>query len=150
VRALFAIPKAGCATPSNQTPPTSKAFLTMKAGGIVAVAMTIFLFVAFKGGNAQNWTETVTVPVKETTTLTASHFASYKNVTALESVRVTGATCLVITSACISSGGAAVGATFRTSCLRLWIVYSWQACPSAATVWAYSPCPGMKYCAIAN
>jgi hypothetical protein len=121
----------------------------MKFGSIAAILMAVLVSVAFMGANAQNWTETVTIPVKKSSTLTLSRFATSEDGTALESVRVAGATCIVITYACIYQGGYAVGALYRTSCLRLWIVYNWQSCPTGTTVWAYSPCPGLKYCAIA-
>jgi hypothetical protein len=121
----------------------------MKVGSIVAVLMAVLVSVAFMGANAQNWTETVTVPVKDTSTLSVSRFAASEEGTALNSVRATGRTCIVITSACIYTGGVATGAIVRTNCRILWIVYIWQACPSLANVSGLSPCPGLKYCALA-
>jgi hypothetical protein len=121
----------------------------MKSGSIAAILMAVLVSVAFMGANAQNWTETVTVPVTKSSTLTLSRFAISEDGTALESVRLPGATCIVITYACILAGGIPVGALYRTNCLRLWIVYVWQQCPAGATVSALSPCRGLKYCGIA-
>jgi hypothetical protein len=98
----------------------------MKVGSIVAVLMAVLVSVAFMGANAQNWTETVTVPIKKTSSLTLSRFATSEDGTALESVRLPGATCIVITYACIYQNGFIVGALFRTSCWRLWVVYNWS------------------------
>jgi hypothetical protein len=120
----------------------------MKVGSFVAVLMAVLVSVAFMGANAQNWTETVTVPIKKTSTLTLSRFATSEDGNALESVRLPGATCIVITYACIYQNGFIVGALFRTNCWKLWVVYNWQPCPPGTTAWAYSPCPGLKYCAI--
>jgi hypothetical protein len=121
----------------------------MKAGSIVAVFNAVLISIAFMGANAQKWTETVIVPVKETSTVTVTHFATSQEGIALKSERATGPTCVVITNACIYIGSVPMPVIPRTTCRILWTVYIWQACPSLANVCGYSPCPGLKYCDLA-
>jgi hypothetical protein len=124
----------------------------MKAGSIMSVLVAVvaaFMFVGATAADSGTWKETVVVPTKNSSsTLAVSRVVVNTEGGALESVRVPGATCIVYTTACIYLGGRCVGAIYRTNCVMVWVVYIWQACPSAANAWAYSPCPGIKYCAI--
>jgi hypothetical protein len=124
----------------------------MKAGSSMSILVAVvaaLLLVGATAADSGTWKETVIVPTKNSSsTLAVSRVVVNGEGGALESVRVRGATCIVYTTACIYLGGRCIGAIYRTNCIMVWVVYTWQACPGAANAWAYSPCPGLKYCAI--
>ena len=121
----------------------------MKNGSSMSVLVAVFVALMFAGTTAADWQETVVVPTKNSSsTLQVSRVVVNGEGGALESVRIPGATCIIYTTACIYLGGRCIGAIYRTNCIMVWVTYIWQACPAAANAWAYSPCPGLKYCAI--